>query len=166
MMSLLAKFIEFRDDKLIMAKSYEEHSSLEMAYVALWSVTEHTVKAVEEHRKTQELKAKVKEWHQYFENGKANKRPSAIKSFTCEVSSIPQTKLIEKSLGSIPAILKLLQTSQKGSSGKYRDKRNAIAHHAEKFKNVTVYQDYKDTALAAIAELEVKLKELEKGIES
>jgi hypothetical protein len=165
-MSLLAKFVEFKNNKLIMANSYEEHGSLEMAYVALWSVTEHTVKSVEEHRKTQELKAKVKEWHQYFENGGDKKRPPPIKSFVCEVNSIPQTKLIEKSLGSIPAITKLFQTSQKGTSGKYRDKRNSIAHHAEKFKNEDVYQDYKNTAFAAMVELEVKLKELDKGIES
>ncbi|EOG9063827.1 hypothetical protein ACLK5F_004677, partial [Vibrio fluvialis] len=60
-----------------------------------------------------------------------------------------------------PAIAKLLQTKQKGKSSKYRDKRNAIAHHADKFKGADVYLDYKETALAAISELENKLKGME-----
>lgn len=163
-MSLLDDFIQLRDEKLKLAEEYDQAGSHEMAYVALWSVTEHTVKKVEEQRKTLELKARIIEWHQYFENEEETKRPSPIKSFVCETNSIPQTRLIEKLLGSIPAISKLLQTSQKGISGKYRDKRNAIAHHAEKFKNESVYQDYKNTALAAIEELGIKLKEKEKEL--
>ena len=83
-MSLLHDFIQFRYEKLKLAEDYDQAGSHEMAYVALWSVTEHTVKKVEERRKTLDLKAKIIEWHQYFVNDEEKKRPSPIKNFVCE----------------------------------------------------------------------------------
>jgi hypothetical protein len=160
-MSLFDDFIQFRDEKLKLAQDYELTQSYEMAYVALWSITEHTVKIIEELRRSKELRKQVLSWYEFFESNSAVNRPEPIKSFVCEVRSIPEIKLIQKSLGTAPAIAKLLQTKQKGKSSKYRDKRNAIAHHADKFKDVKVYHDYKKTALAAISELEKKLKETE-----
>ncbi|MFA0021171.1 hypothetical protein AB4354_22945 [Vibrio splendidus] len=160
-MSLLGDFIQLRDEKVKLAEEYEQGKSYEMAYVALWSVTEHTVKQVEEHRKITDLRGKVAAWHYFFETETATKRPAPIKSFSCEVKNIPDIKLIQESLGSVPAITKLLQTKQKGKSSKYRDKRNAIAHQALKFGSDSVYLDYKATALAAIEELERTLEGLE-----
>lgn len=157
-MSLLGDFIQLRDEKVKLAEEYEQGKSYEMAYVALWSVTEHTVKTVEELRKYKELRKQVLAWYEFFEDNYVTQRPRPIKSFVCEVKNIPEIKLIQESLGAVPAIAKLLQTKQKGKSSKYRDKRNAIAHHADKFKDIDVYRDYKETALAAITELESKLK--------
>ncbi|HAS3380732.1 TPA: hypothetical protein I6122_003355 [Vibrio cholerae] len=160
-MSLMESFIKLRDDKLKLAEEYEHAQSYEMAYVALWSVTEHTVKTVEELRKNKELRKQVLAWYEFFEDNYVTQRPRPIKSFVCEVKNIPEIKLIQESLGAVPAIAKLLQTKQKGKSSKYRDKRNAISHHADKFKGADVYLDYKETALAAISELENKLKGME-----
>ncbi|WP_272575959.1 hypothetical protein [Providencia sp. PROV273] len=157
-MSLLDDFIKLRIKKRILAEEYEQIQSYEMAYIALWSVTELTVKAVEESRKTSELKDRIRAWHHFFENNSNISRPEPIKSFVCEVKTIPAITLIQKSLGEVPALAKLLQTNQRGKSSKYRDKRNAIAHNADKFKNIDIYLDYKETALAAIEELELKLK--------
>jgi len=160
-MNLLKNFIKLKDEKIKLADSYEVNQNYEMSYMALWAVTEHTVKEVEETRKIKKLKQSIQVWHHYFEHETKSKRPASIKSFVCEVKNIPDIKLIQESLGEIAAIAKLLRTQAKSGSTKYRDKRNAIAHHAEKFKNFTVYQDYKDTALAAISEIEARLTVIE-----
>lgn len=160
-MNLLEDFIILQEEKLKLADDYERSQSFEMAYISLWSVTEHTVKEVETVRKTKELKDKVSAWH-YFLDGKTNrKRPQPIKSFVCEGKSIPDIELIKKSLGEVPAIAKLLNTQAKSGSTKYRDKRNAIAHQADKFRSFSVYEDYKETALSAISELKARLKVME-----
>ncbi len=143
------------------AECYELDGNYEMAYLALWSVTEHTVKEIQTHVNTRKLKNAIDEWHKYFQSSEELKRPKPIKNFACDVKTIPQIKTLTEELGDIPAVSKLLQTKEKGKSSKYRDKRNAIAHKAEKFSSETVYKGYKVTALSAIQELERKLNKAE-----
>ena len=161
-MNLLKEFLDRKQKHLTLADEYEAAGSLEMAYLALWSVTEHTVAGIETFRKTKELTRSVTEWYLFLTEKKQIKRPKIIKSFSCEVNGIPEINLIKKELGEIPAISKLLQPSNnKGISSKFRDKRNSIAHRAEKFRNKEVFNEYKLVAHAAIDELEEKFKQKE-----
>ncbi|MFN4318727.1 hypothetical protein [Acinetobacter parvus] len=159
-MTLIDEFLGLRDEQLKLAQDYEKEASYEMAYVALWSVIEQTVKRVEEKRKYRELREKVVAWYEFFENELITKSPAPIKAFDLDVKTIPDLITIHKSLGEAPAISKLLNSQSGSGSTKYRERRNAIAHHAQKFKDASIYSDYKETALAAIAELEDKIKGL------
>jgi hypothetical protein len=160
-MSVFSYFVCINKEQTEIAESYELRGSYEMAYLALWAITEHTVKEVESRAKTRKLKNAIDEWHKYFQSNEELKRPKQIKNFACDVKTIPQIKTLTEELGDIPAVSKLLQTKEIGKSTKYRDKRNAIAHKAEKFSSETVYKDYKVTALSAIQELERKLNKVE-----
>jgi hypothetical protein len=159
--SVFINFSKLRKDQSDAADNYELDGSYEMAYLALWTITEHTVKEIEVKTKTDKLKVGVGEWYQYFQSNRELERPKPIRSFVCDVKTIPPIKNLTEVLGEIPAIGKLLQTTQKGKSTKYRDKRNNIAHTAEKFRSEAIYQDYKNVALSAIEELERKLNKVE-----
>ncbi|EKT4485668.1 hypothetical protein JGK44_000039 [Shewanella algae] len=158
-MSILQQFYERREEAEANASLYEQCNNLEMAYLALWSVTEHTAKDVESMRLRRELKKKVRQWAEYLDG--TGTAPPPIKSFSLGTQSIPPIANLKSVLGEIPAVSKLLQTKAKGKSSKYRDKRNAIAHHAERFTDKTRYDDYKSTAQAAIDELAQKLKDIQ-----
>lgn len=158
-MSILQQFYERREEAEANASLYEQSNNLEMAYLALWSVTEHTAKDVESIRLRRELKAKVCLWTEYLDG--TGPAPLPIKNFSLEPQSIPSIANLQSVLGEIPAVSKLLQTKAKGKSSKYRDKRNAIAHYAERFADKTRYNDYKSTAQAAIDELAHKLKDIQ-----
>lgn len=161
-MSLFEDFLERKQEQLKLANEYESAGNLEMAYVALWSVTEHTVKDIEVVRKTKALTLSITKWYEFLTEKKQVKRPKEINSFSCSVNSIPEISLIIKELGEVPAISKLLQTSNtKGISSKFRDKRNSIAHRAERFLNPKIFNEYKQVALDSIQELEEKIKKME-----
>ena len=161
-MSLLKAFLERKNNQLLLAEQYEKSGSLEIAYLALWAITEHTVKEVEEQRLKQKRFQDITDWYRFLSENGQYPRPSETK-INCgvEVKNIPQLTNIEELLGLIPSITKLLQTNNKKGSTKYRDRRNEIAHHAAKFRDINTFQDYKETALSAIVELEEKLKEME-----
>lgn len=156
----LDTFLRLKTEKLRDAQVQEANGSKAMAYIALWSIVEKTLSQLESQRLEEKLKSELNKWINFLGN-KDGKQPCKIKSFSFKTEKLPNSQEVKVLLGDAPAICKLVQVKAKGKSSKFRDKRNAIAHSAEDFKELTTYQEYKSTVLNAIDELEIKLKELE-----
>jgi hypothetical protein len=156
----LDTFLRLKAEKIRDAQVQEANGSKAMAYIALWSIVEKTLSNLESQRLEEKLKSELNQWINFLGN-KDGSPPRNIKNFSFEAVKLPNPQGVKLLLGDAPAICKLIQTKAKGKSSKFRDKRNAIAHSAEDFKELSTFQEYKSTVLSAIDELEIKLMELE-----
>lgn len=140
-----------------LAEHYEDKGSYEMSYVALWTILEHIMKPIASIGVKKKLESELLEWVNHVQNPTLGKRPKEIKNFKTEYTakSIPPMTLIEEAIGELPK-LKLLMDS----NGKYRRKRNDIAHRAEKLSEAS-YIAYKESVLAAVIEVKQRLSEFE-----
>jgi len=157
----LKTFVELKSEKLAEAQKQEAGGSKAMAYIAMWSIVEKTLSELESERLERKLKLELQKWTDFLEK-KIGKPPQPIKGFKFETDKLPNSNGVQILLGDAPAICKLVQTQAKGKSSKYRDKRNAIAHSAEEFKDLSTFNEYKNVVMSAIEELELKLTLTEK----
>ncbi|EJC7066760.1 hypothetical protein MYC06_004592 [Vibrio parahaemolyticus] len=154
----LKRFLALKSEKIAEAQKQEENGSKAMAYIAMWSVVEKTLSELESERLESKLKLELKKWTDFLVD-KVGKPPQPIKGFKFKTDKLPNPNGVQVLLGDAPAICKLVQTQAKGKSSKYRDKRNAIAHSAEEFKDLSTFNEYKNAVMSAIEELEHKLRE-------
>ncbi|EGR1564746.1 MULTISPECIES: hypothetical protein [Vibrio] len=140
-----------------LAEYYEHKGSYEMSYVALWTVLEHIMKPIASIGVKKKLESELLEWVNHIQKPTPGKQPKEIKNFKTEykATSIPPMTLIEEAIGELPKLRVLMD-----SKGKYRRKRNDIAHRAEKLSEAS-YLDYKESVLAAVIEVKQRLRELE-----
>lgn len=133
---------------------YEENKIYELAYLIKWQIVEGTIKEIAKAQRRLELIDNLNEWIQYLTMNSKN-QPSKINSFSIDSDSIPNIELILKYFekNELFNLTELLQ-----SKGKYRERRNAIAHRFSKFRSKSVYMDYAQKADAAIDELIEALK--------
>ena len=145
-MSNLTEFRRLQRTMISEAITYEENGSYEMAYISLWSVLEQGLHLYANDALKYELHERVKKWDHYL-NGNTRNKPKEIKNFKTEYTShsIPQVSLIEKILGKMKQVEKVLDTK-----GKWRDRRNKIAHQASRFINEDKYKEYKHELIKAI----------------
>ena len=142
-------FIKFKEEKILTAINYEKNKSYEMAYISLWSIMEKGITLYANEAVKIELYNKIKDWEKYL-SGSSNKIPKEIKSFTLKYTrnNLPQVSLVEKALGEMKQVRKVLEPS-----GKWRTRRNNIAHNALRFYTKDKYMEYKHEMLLAIDEL-------------
>jgi hypothetical protein len=152
--NILEELIKLEKEHLVLSASYEENESYEMSFVALWTVLEHIMKPIASIGMQKELQSKLHEWSKHLEHPEVGRKPKEIRSFNTEYisTSIPSVSLIEVAIGEVPKLKKLMD-----SNGKYRKKRNNIAHRAEKLSQKT-FTDYKMTVQDAIIELKTVLQ--------
>lgn len=155
--NISSKLLELELEHFALSEHYEKSSSYEMSYVALWTILEHIMKPIASIGMRKKLETSLHEWIGHIENPIPGIQPKDIKNFKIEYTSIsiPSVSLIEEAIGDVPK-LKLLMDS----NGKYRRKRNNIAHRAEKLSE-TAYGGYKSAVLDAIAEIKSILSQLE-----
>jgi hypothetical protein len=157
MQHLLENITQLRTDQTRIAASYENNQSYEMAYIAIWSILEISLKDISPYAKKKVLLNRVSEWKNYLE-GQSNNKPKEIRDFRCTRNeTIPSITLIESLIGESPTIEEILNTDAKKGTTKWRDKRNRIAHNAEEFHKLDTYQEYKNKLLNGIDELVVSL---------
>ena len=148
---LFNKINEFKDTQENLVVRYEEKKCWEIAYLAKWSILEYGVKQVVGFEKKRQLLEKLIEWKNYIE-GESGVRPKkGIQGCTFECQSIPEMNRIRNILGNLPKMQEVLDPK-----GKYRNKRNNIAHRAEMFGRESTYLDYKNALEKAISELTSK----------
>ena len=157
MQQLLENFNALRTEQIAVAAEYEESHSYEMAYIAIWSILETSLKDITPHAKKIVLLRRINEWKDYLEDN-GRKPLNEIGSFQCTRSNtIPPISLIEALLGDCPIIKEILNTKSKNGSTKWRDKRNKIAHTAEGFQRFETYQEYKNKLLNGLDEFVIAL---------
>lgn len=142
-------FIKLKERKILEAIKYEKKESFEMAYISLWSVLEQGIRLYATEGMRIQLHEKIKLWDAFLSDKTKNK-PKEIRNFNIEYTStsIPQMTLVEKSLGKMKQVSKVMNTK-----GKWRNRRNRIAHDASDFYDKEKYLEYKHEILLAIDEL-------------
>jgi len=92
----------------------------------------------------------IREWQKFLE-GKAKKIPKPILRFDLEYKrrTIPPVYLIERALGKMNYVRTIMD-----SNGKWRKRRNSIAHNALHFGSEETYKEYKHDLLNAINQLQ------------
>lgn len=136
-------------EKREVVSGYEENEIYELAYLIKWQIVEETIKEIAKAQRRLKLLDNLNEWIQYL-TMKSKKQPSKINSFSIDSNKIPNIDLIlqyfEKTeLSHLNELMK--------SKGKYRERRNAIAHKFNKFRSKEVYMEYAQKTDAAIDEL-------------
>ena len=152
---LFDEILGFKDKQDELAAYHEKNESWEMAYLAEWSILEHGIKQIVSFERKRQLLKKLIHWKVYLEGTSDKKPKKGIQGCTFECQSIPKIGEINGILGNQPSIEKVLK-----SGGKYRDKRNRIAHRAEIFGRKSTYLNYKETLKEAISEFVLKLSEI------
>ncbi len=151
-MENLNKLRELQTKRYAESSSYEENKSFEMAYIAMWSVLEKGLHIYANDAVKHRLHTNVQKWDKYL-SGTTKSKPEPIGNFSLEHSNrtIPPVPLIESILGKMSQVSKVLD-----SKGKYRIKRNKIAHEASRFINEDKYKEYKHELMKAIDQLSRK----------
>lgn len=119
--------------------------------MARWVVLEKGLKSLYDSHTRECIRKGAIEWIEYLD-GKVTTAPNKIKNFTIQTQDIPSYKFISELLGACKKVEVALK-----SDGKYRPKRNRIAHKAEEFKSENNYLEYRKAIDAAIEQLLTKL---------
>jgi len=159
--------IDVKDKKLILEQlqsnilekkelvhEYEEKGIYELAFLIRWQIVEETIKEIAKAQRRVSLLDNLNEWTEYLTLS-SKKQPKKINSFSIDSDSIPNIEIILKYLEK-KELLNLSELLK--SKGKYRERRNAIAHRFNRFRDKSVYMDYSQKVDMAIDELIEALK--------
>ena len=148
-MSKYTDFQKLKGDALRIAAQYEGREAYEMAYISIWLVLEKGLRLYADEGMRLNLKDRVSEWSGYLER-ENRKVPAPIGNFNTRYTSrsIPPVALVEKSLGKMPKVARVMD-----SKAKWRRRRNSIAHEAQPFGMVSTYREYKHDLLQSIDQL-------------
>ncbi len=133
------------------AEKYESAKCWSYAYLSRWVVLEKGLKSLHDSYNKQHIRKLALEWIDYLDGNKKT-IPDKIKDFSIQTRNIPSYKFIANVLGNCNKIKEVLD-----SNGKYRPKRNRIAHKAEEFRSEKDYMGYKKSVDDAIKQLLTKL---------
>ncbi len=132
-------------------EKYENNKCWSYAYLSRWVVLERGLKSLYDSYNKQRIRDGALAWIEYLDEKKV-KAPIKIKDFSVQTRNIPQYSFITELLGKCNCIKDALD-----SNGKYRLKRNRIAHKAEEFRSDKDYFGYKKVVDGAIRQLLSKL---------
>lgn len=151
---LQTQFQEKRDKQLMQSISHEAAENYSMAYLALWAVLEFFAKRVGPIAQRQELKVALSAWLNYLDvAGEEIPAKIAAGKFDLpklETGNIPPQKSLQELF---PLSAGQNFYSVIASKGKFRNRRNEIAHSGASVTQ-KVYKDFKAAALAAVSEID------------
>ena len=128
-------------------RKYEAAQCWSFAYLSRWVVLERGLKELYNLYNKERIRTGALAWLDYL-NGKTSKTPDKIKDFSVDTRQIPSYKIIEELLGTSNSIKTAID-----SKGKFRRKRNNVAHKAENFRTENTYSEFKKTIDKAIIQL-------------
>lgn len=151
-------FKSLRDSQLLKVTSFERDAQVEMAYLALWSIIEKSIKSMHPYAQKAKLLEGVIAWKLFLE-GSASQKPSEIKNFIHgKPEKIPSDlSAIQKLFGPLPIVCEILNTDSKKGSTKWRDRRNDISHDALPFAKQETFLEYKQKLIDGIMEIEIAI---------
>ncbi len=129
------------------ALKYEKAECWSYAYLSRWVVLEDGLKSLFDQHNKELIRKGAMEWLEYLD-GKSKKAPNKITSFSLQTQTIQTPKFITETLGACKFI-----TDALNSTGKFRTKRNRIAHKAEEFQSESKYCEHKEAVDKAIKQL-------------
>ena len=128
-------------------EKYEDKKCQSYAYLSRWVVLERGLKSLYDSYNKQRIRKGATEWIEYLD-GKNKNAPNKIKDFSVQTRYIPKYSFITELFGECNYLKVAID-----STGKYRKKRNKIAHKAEEFRSEKDYLSYKKAVDEAIKQL-------------
>lgn len=132
--------IDFRALQELHAEVYENNKQHETAYLARWSILEKFVKTIAYEYRREMLRKSLTEWTDYL-NGKLKQKPRRPNCILAP-NNLPEEKEFRACLTRFgfdaDAVWGLMD-----SNGRFRKRRNDIAHKAVRFGIKTKYEEMK-----------------------
>lgn len=155
------KFAAKKEKQSALWLAYEQGKCYGMAYLALWAVVEDFAVHLGPMCLRLQLRRELTAWIEYLDDSSLKASPGKIsagkfdipKGKTAKIPPDSQLQLILPSEAA-PNLYAVLATKKK-----FRDKRNAIAHSGEDVSE-RVYEEFKVTCLAAVAEIQAWLNSI------
>lgn len=151
--------VERIDSQTSLSNEFESNQQREMAFLAAWAALESTVKTVCSEYRRSKLLLIMDDWKAYLADLQNIKRPTIPEksSFSLELNFLPEKREFIGALEyfGLPSdtIWALMD-----SEGKYRERRNKIAHSAAPFSKESTYREYLDETRKVIASLRERLE--------
>ena len=152
MNAIYNQLVELRRKQEELASDYEENASYEMAYLSRWNVLEKILQSMDAECRKKQLYRQVCEWKKYLENQNA-KKPGKISSFDLTIQDkTPDIGKIGKMEEHLDCELRIIKEIM-NSKGKWRQKRNSLAHGATPFGRKEKYEEYCNKIIDGITEI-------------
>lgn len=150
---ICSDFSNIYSKQQLVANQFEQQANYPMAYLAHWAIVEDFAKSLAPLCRRADLENAIKQWSSYL-LGEIKTKPKTISIGRFELpkeksKSIPSEGVLLNVLDKkiTPSIFILLDTD-----GKYRKRRNKIAHFAENVSE-EVYVEFKTLLLASAEEV-------------
>ena len=150
---LSAMFVRKRDEQAMLRAEHEASHAFGLAYLALWATGEDFAKQLGHTWQRIQLRAELDCWIGFL-SGAESECPKDVASAKFKLArsaagSIPSAQLLQGVLSkqAAPTFYEILDPDQK-----YRRRRNSIAHSGESV-SLTIYDEFKEKALTAQAEI-------------
>jgi len=135
---VIKNLIDFRALQELHAEVYENNKQYETAYLARWSILEKFVKTVAHEYRREMLRKSLAEWTDYLD-GKLKQKPRKPNCILAP-NNLPEEKEFRACLTyfgfDADAVWELMD-----SNGRFRKRRNDIAHKAVRFGIKTKYEE-------------------------
>lgn len=153
--SRVNELIQYREKMEKQCEEFQKRGSYEMAFMSLWSINEHFLKSLALWIGQKEKYELMISWLSYLDNlddteVKNIERPKVNKIGDINVEpsiSLPKQNFIEKQCPNGKTLLKIMDPN-----GKYRRKRNAIAHSADNLSK-ELFEEYLPVLITSINEI-------------
>ncbi len=154
---LISDLLKLKEEQDNRSERFEAEESFEMAYLARWHILEIAVRKIILKKKQDEIISLMKDWVDYTEERRPS-RPQNTKIGTVPLQAskyLPHyEQVILKEFGKYGALCEAMKTG-----GKYRNKRNRIAHSADRLSRQNYYKYYKPVINQAISEIYNELED-------
>jgi len=148
---VVKNLIGIRELQLLHVEVYENNKQYETAYLALWSILEKFVKTVAYEYRREMLRSSLAEWTDYLD-GKQEKRPESAPKCILDAITLPKKNEFFACLNYFGFIAEKVWAVM-DSQGRFRLRRNDIAHNAKRFGNKANYQEMEKIMSGLIASI-------------
>ena len=148
MVSMDDDILQKMRSKINFCRDYENESNYEMAYISVWSAFELLLKFIAKEIERNLLKEQLTSWLKYIDKI-TEIAPQPIKHFpkARHYENLPGIGFFAKYYPGLTRCEIVLN-----SQGKFRRRRNEIAHEATRFKSKELYFEYKEMIIGALNE--------------
>lgn len=148
--------IDFRAVQELLAEVYENNKQHETAYLARWAILEKFVKTIAYEYRREMLRKSLAEWTDYLD-GKWDKRPDTTPKCALDAVTLPREKEFFSCLSYFGFNAKEIWALM-DSKGRFRIRRNDIAHKAIRFGSKKKYEEMKTHMIKLITVIHKGLK--------
>ena len=145
---IVEELLEGREKQLLLVDEYENRKQFETAYLALWAILEKFTKTVAREYRREMLRKSLVKWNDYLD-GRLEQKPHKP-NFTLDSHTLPKEGEFHKCLESFGFDSECVWNVM-DSQGRFRKRRNEIAHTASRFGSEKKYAEMRQEILNLIS---------------